>query len=143
MRELRPLDLLDRSAMNKGGRREEIAVGRDRDLLALERTAKEPLERKVRQRPIPAALPLAAIDRRNPGNRDECHASGFEGRVNLLDRDGHVENQMKRLGENEAVEGLLRQHARIGEVAGECRFRATWGEVEDVLLRDAIATEAT
>src|SRR5438477_2964494 len=125
MRELRRLDLLDRSAMEEGGGREEIAVRRDCHLLTIERTAEEPPERKVGHRPVPAALPLAAIDRRNSGNRDECHASGFERGVNLLDRDGHVEDQMKRLDENDAVKCLLRQHARIGEVAADRRLWVT------------------
>src|SRR3954452_11543299 len=142
MRELRSLDLFDGSAMEEGGRRVEVAVRRDCHLLTIERPAEKPRERKVRQRPIPARPPLAAIERRNSRNRDERHASGLKRRTNLLDGGGHVENQVQHLGKDHAIERPLRQHVLIGEVADDGCFTVTGVDVEDVLLHNSIGAEA-
>src|SRR3954453_7592120 len=50
---------------------------------------------------------------------------------------------MKRLGENDAVEGLLRQHAGIGEVTADCALRVAGAHMEHILSRNPIAAEAT
>lgn len=90
---------------------------------------------------VPGRAPLTAVHVGDAGNGQEEHAPGRQDPADRTERGGEVVHEVQRLGEVDAVEGVVGQERTVGEVAG-VRGAVDVVDVENVGALDPVTTES-